>query len=1146
MKPITLLLLLSFFCTFSFAQNIPEVKLDDNKTLELSELHVSVNITGNVALTTYHMKFYNDADRILEGELAFPLGQGQSVTDFAMDVNGELRHAVIVEKELARVAYENTIRQRIDPGLLEKTKGNNYKARVYPIPAKGYKELLITYEEVLTANDQKHKYILPLDFKKSISDFSIDITVQDKQNVHLVNNRYYKSLRLYNENENKKVTFSKQNFTPKEEIQIEMLLDNQESISTYNNYFNLYKTFQPKTKLKNKPKTITLFWDASYSMEYRDIESEMKLLDKYFDYLRNVAVNLVVFNMNVKKEQEFYIKNGNWLKLKNELTNVTYDGGTSFKKLSRYKSDEYLFFTDCMFNLGDFNLPEKASVYTINALKSANHVRLSQIATKTGANYINLKTQSIETAFHTLTNQVYQFLGIKLNEDVSDLFPRKNTNVNEDFSFSGKFKRNTIIELLFGYNNQPSDTVKVEIKGRINNPLVKRLWAKQKLIALNHNSEANKEEIIVLAKKNNLITTYTSMIILDRIEDYVRYKIEPPSGLKNQYKALVKREENREQERLEEIESRKEDLYDDYKSLLNWYNRDFSKPKKIKTEISNSRNQVVRNETETANQNENSTNQINTSISNSESRLDSSKRIIRGTIYEVNGAPLAGANVFVLGKNNGVVTDFDGNYAINAEVGDKLVFSFIGFTTNEVVVGSHNTINIDLREDESLLDEVIVVGYGTQKRVEVTGAVTMIKSESITNTLQGSVAGVQVQAASGQPGSDTRITIRGNNSLNNNNAPLYIVDGAIYDEGEFKKIATADIDNISVVKDAAASAIYGSRASNGLIVVTTKKGLEEKHDEIEALNEKLDKAISFKPWSPNADYLVELSRAESTKGAYSKYLEIRQHYRNTPTFFMDVADYFDSINEKDIALQIVTNLIEIEIDNHELIRALAYKLEYFEKFDLAVFVYEEVLKLRPEEPHSYRDLALAYQEVGEYQKAFDLLYKIIDGKLLEKDQEERFYGIEHLAYVEVCNLVSKHKGKLDLDKHQKKIFKEFKVDLRVVVDWNHNNTDLDLWVESPKSEKVSYKNTNSEEGGRISEDLTEGYGPEEFMIKKASKGDYKISVDYFNDQVQKVSGPTTLKISIYTNYGSVNEKKEVRILRLDKEEDDVEVGTVSI
>ena len=100
------------------------------------------------------MKFYNGLDRILEGELTFPLGQGQSVSRFAMDINKKLREAVVVEKELARVAYESTIRQNIDPGLLEKTEGNNYKARVYPIAPKTYKHIVITYEEELfTSNN---------------------------------------------------------------------------------------------------------------------------------------------------------------------------------------------------------------------------------------------------------------------------------------------------------------------------------------------------------------------------------------------------------------------------------------------------------------------------------------------------------------------------------------------------------------------------------------------------------------------------------------------------------------------------------------------------------------------------------------------------------------------------------------------------------------------------------------------------------------------------------------------------------------------------------------------------------------------------------------------------------------------------------
>ena len=1048
------------------AQNIPEVKLENGKSLKLSQLHIKTNITGNIAVTTYHMTFYNNTNRVLEGELAFPLGQGQSVTDFAMDVNGKLRHAVVVEKELGRVAYENTIRQRIDPGLLEMTKGNNYKARVYPIPAKGYKELLITYEEVLTATNKKHNYILPLQFTKSISNFSLDITVYDKSKVRLTDNIYGKFLRISNNNGSKNIIIKERNFIPKEGIKLVMELDNEESISTYNNYFSLYKIFLPKTKLKNKPKTITLFWDASYSMEYRAIDTEIKLLDKYFAFLNNVSVKLVVFNIGVKKEKVFNIKNGKWSKLKNELKNINYDGGTSFKNLSTYKSDEYLFFTDGMHNLGDIDFANAASIYTINAITSANHNHLYEIATKTGANYINLKNQSVGTAFNILTNQVYQFLGVVDNNNVHDIYPKRNTNVNEDFLLSGKFKNNTEIQLLFGYNNLPQDTLRVTINKGVNNNLAKRLWAKEKLKTLSINAEKNKNEIIRLATKNQLITAYTSMIILDRIEDYVRYKIDPPSDLKDRYKELVRNEKEAEEEKLAEIKSRKQELYDDYTDLLDWYNRDFSKSEPIKKTVSNTNSPLeTLNNTQVVNQNSGTGNQEENVISNSDSSgLDLSKRIVRGTVME-DGAPLPGVNVYVLNKNNGVATDFDGKYAINVEEGDILVYSYLGYITNEVPLGSNDTVNVELKADQSQLDEVVVIGYGTVRKQSVTASITSVRTDSIEGTLQGSISGVQVESASGQPRSGSNITIRGNNSFNDS-FPLYIVDGIPYNASDFETIKPEDIDNISVVKDAAATAIYGSRASNGLIVVVTKKGLEEKEEEIKAINQKVDKAINFKAWSPNADYLVELSKSESVKDAYKKYLKIRHSYINTPTFFIDVAEYFDSINEKKLAIQIVSNLIEIKLDDHELMRALGYKLEYFEENELAVYVYEEVVKLRPEEPHSYRDLALVYSEVGQYQKAFDLLYKIIDGGLLEKDEEERFYGIEHLAYVEACNLVSKYSNKLNLDENQIDLFREFKVDLRVVIDWNHNNTDLDLWVVNPKSEKILYSNKSSKDGGK--------------------------------------------------------------------------------
>ena len=1142
-----------------FAQNIPKVKLEDNKTLKLSELHVKVNVTGNIALTTYNMKFYNGTNRVLEGELAFPLGQGQSVTDFAMDVNGEMRHAVIVEKELGRVAYENTIRQTIDPGLLEMTKGNNYKARVYPIPANGYKELEITYEQELSASDQFHKYVLPLQFKKPLFKFSLEIIVHDKKNIRLINNKYYKPLKFLGNQSCKKALFKHKNFIPKEPITISMPLENEESITTYNSYFNFYKSFDQKKKQKTKPKTITMFWDASYSMQFRNIKKEIEFLNKYFRYLNDVQLNLVVFNMKVKREKTFKIKNGNWFKLRREIESVIYDGGTSFKNLNHYKSDEYLFFTDGMFNLGDFNTFKKGYIYTINAVTSANHGRLTQIATQSGANYINLTNQSIASAFKTIAYEVYQFLGFSENKNVYEVYPLANTNVNGDFSLSGKFKVSTTLELLFGYSNEVTDTVRVYINKGVNNRLVKRIWAKEKLNDLNNNSEENKNEIIKLAKKNHLITSYTSMIILDRIEDYVRYKIEPPYELKNRYKELVKAEEIREQSRLADIKSRKVDLYDDYIELFDWYRKDFTKPKKEKVVLKRAENHVeqeassqiiVENKPDGTQPIES----INTNLEiNLRRTLDTSKRIVSGIVSDIDGTPLPGVNVYVVNKNKGTVTDFDGNYSINAEEVDTLAFSYIGFISSKVVLNSIKVVNVDLVEDQSQLDEVVVVGYGTVKKMSITGSVTTVKSESVEETLnnsmissfQGRVSGVEVQNSSDQLEVSPSIKIRGLNSINNSE-PLYVIDGVPYTEQEYKSIATEAINSIRVLKNGEGSSIYGSRASHGVILITTKEGLKENKERIKELDEKINKEIEFKPWSPNADYLIDLGKSKNKDEAFLKYLTLRKTHKNTPTFFMDVAEYFDSINEKDLSLQIVSNLIEIELDNHELIRALAYKLEYFKEYDLAVYVYKEVLKLRPEEPHSYRDLALVYEEIGEYQKAFDLLYKIIDGDLLEKDETERFYGIEHIAYVEACHLASKYGSKLNLSEKQKELLKEFKVDIRVVIDWNHDNTDLDLWVENPDSEKVLFSNKSSEDGGRISEDLTEGYGPEEFMIKRSSKGDYEILVDFYGHDVQKISGPTTLKVTIFTNYGQKNETKEVRILRLDKEEDEIEVGVVRI
>ncbi|WP_303422298.1 TonB-dependent receptor [Tamlana sp. 2_MG-2023] len=206
------------------------------------------------------------------------------------------------------------------------------------------------------------------------------------------------------------------------------------------------------------------------------------------------------------------------------------------------------------------------------------------------------------------------------------------------------------------------------------------------------------------------------------------------------------------------------------------------------------------------------------------------KNTITGTVRDTDQIPLPGVNVFVKGTNNGAVSDFDGNYQINVSNNETLTFSYLGFKTKHVPVNGKTTVNITLEADNSELDEVIVVGYGTQTKKEITGAVAQVDSEELAKTatadigaaLQGQIAGVNVQSSSGQPGAEANIQIRGLTSVFGNNRPLYIVDGIPF-EGD-PKLSINEIETIDVLKDAASAAIYGTRGAAGVILITTKKG----------------------------------------------------------------------------------------------------------------------------------------------------------------------------------------------------------------------------------------------------------------------------------------------------------------------------------
>jgi|LGOV01.1.fsa_nt_gb TonB-linked SusC/RagA family outer membrane protein len=200
-----------------------------------------------------------------------------------------------------------------------------------------------------------------------------------------------------------------------------------------------------------------------------------------------------------------------------------------------------------------------------------------------------------------------------------------------------------------------------------------------------------------------------------------------------------------------------------------------------------------------------------------------------GQVLDENSQPLPGVSILVVGTQNGTSTDFDGNYLIEANEGDQLQFSFMGYTTQTLTLTTQTTNNISIDPDAKALDEIVVVGYGVQKKSDLTGAISTVKPEDLQNkdvatvdqALQGQMAGVTVTQASGTPGEAPSVSIRGIGTLNNAD-PLYVVDGMMVDDITY--LNARDIESLQVLKDASSSAIYGSRGANGVIIVTTKKG----------------------------------------------------------------------------------------------------------------------------------------------------------------------------------------------------------------------------------------------------------------------------------------------------------------------------------
>ncbi len=952
--------------------------------LQISKLNIDIAVTGNIATTTFDITFYNPLDKILEGEFNFPLADGQNISRYALDMNGTLREGVVVEKAVARAAFEQTIRRKIDPGLVEKTGGNNFRTRIYPIPAKGYKRVVIGTEQPLPCGKEGLLYQLPLYAAQPLQEFSLTATVHQATEKPLLQNNTLSHLEFTKYAADWKATFQAKNFTVGHLVAFvvpqkgEMVYTEKFGGSTY---FYVHTQAEPQYREKPKPSTITLLWDISASGETRNKEKETKLLKGYFDRLEDVTVDLVPFNIAALPAEQFVIKNGDAAALIQRMKSFQNDGGTQLGaiNLNQYATDEILLFTDGLSTFGKKDMiVAETPVTVVTTAAGTNYSYLKWIALQSHGRFINLAETKTGKALDDMEKAPLQFINATYsNSEVIEFFTQTTAQLQDGFSFAGILQKSpALLTLNFGYGNKITSSKTITITAdNTATENIKRIWATTKIAQLDLEYEKNKTTITNLGKQFSIVTQNTSLLVLDRIEDYVQYEIVPPAELQKEYYTLLK---EKHQIKRNEKEEALQQAITAMSEIKGWYHQ--KKPLKIKEEL----------------------------------------------------------------------TDYN------------QAFIRVGTVNQE---GALNEGEVSYRMDSTMSD--------ANQSFAVSAPSSSANGHAEANQYKSADANMHEERMAEPP-----------------------------------KVEEARFTPPQIVKD------------------------EESKEAVPAPN------IQLAEWSADATYLKELEGTPAAK-QYDKYLLLKAAYLSQPSFFVDVSRFFYAKNNKALALQVLSNIAEMKLENPELLRIVANQLMEFGETTLAADVFKEVLNIREEEPQSYRDLALAYNETGRYQEAVDLLYKIVMGSW-----DERFFSIKGIALNELNAIISGHPNEVNASAIDPQFIQPMPVDVRIVIGWSSNNSDVDLWVTDPGGEKCFYQNNTTNAGGKISGDITQGYGPEEFCVRKAVNGNYDVDVNLYGDTRQTSGGPITIKAELFTNFGKSTQQRKVINCRVTSNKEVIRIGAL--
>ncbi|MCE3074531.1 VIT domain-containing protein [Chryseobacterium gwangjuense] len=932
-KVLNLFALIIFNAAFS---QIPTLEVENQKKnpVILQEAKIETKILGNLATTTATYTFYNPSNRILEGKLTFPLPDGVSVSGYALDINGKLRNAVPVPKERAKEVFESVEKRNIDPGIIEKVSGNNFRTRIYPIPEKGKRTVQITYHQELRNAVADYQYFLSFANATTIPKFSLKVWINESAATPKILENPDGSFAFQKEGKQWIAEINKVNFTPHESLKVtipkigksaNILL---QKASGDQSYFvaNINNEFSQKEKSKSQ--TIAIIWDNSFSGSKRNRDKELNFLDAYFADNKEVTVSFAVLNNTLEKAEEFKIFQGNWSALKNKILNLRYDGGTDFSALKEINdTEEYLLFSDGISNFGDLTMKFKKPLYSISSTPTSDFNTLRLLAQQSGGNFINLNELDTESAFKAYKKLPIRFLGFKENTNIQELFPNEGSVVSEPINLFGISPADTgKLTAVFSVGDEKYEIpVDFSTASQADNWQIAQFWAQRKINELELNSTKNRNEIKTISEQFGVVSKNTSLIVLENVNDYVRYHITPPKELLDEYQTIVSQNKRNVLEQRKNLLSK---AFDKTRELKIWWNTEFkpSETKKYPTTISN---QSIR----------------------------------------------------------------------------------------------------DSANAERSIEEVVAVGYSSTA----------------------------------------------------NNAVAREVSSSVKMESKAK--------------------------SSGKVTLVDVESTEE--------------------------YMKDFQNLQSADVIYQKYLENRSKYEKQVSYYFDISKLLFKKGDKVLSLRVLSTLAELDLENEELYKTIYYLLKQRGHYEKELWITQKILEWRPFDAQSHRDYALALVDNKKPQEALNV-YKALLYQEFTDEISVRDNGIEEILIMEINNILSQYKN-VDGSKIDDRLKATLPVDIRVVINWNKDNTDIDLWVTDPKGEDCSYSHKSTDIGGRLSNDFTQGFGPEQFLLKKAVKGKYKIQTNFFGERQNVLSGPTTIMAEVYLYYSDGRQERKIAVFQSQKE-----------